>query len=131
MVHEKVIVSPFDCVGSDERGTTHSFSIRETSNFISIRRKKGTLSGNTYHLGKSSMTNPKIFVLLLGEIIFRYRHISWDKHIELEVTKPSQIHVFPEVTHSIEALEDILLLECNSISDIQNDRTREEVVILG
>jgi hypothetical protein len=126
---ENVTINPLNLIGKDERGETFSFSIRNTENFIYIHRKKGSLSGNTYHKGKSKFTNPKLFLLLSGKIVFRYRNINDEKHEEVEVHEPSIIQIFPEVTHSVEAIEDIFMLECNSIYDIQDDRFREEVVL--
>tara|TARA_Y100000588_G_C14231558_1_gene915515 strand:+ start:1967 stop:2359 length:393 start_codon:yes stop_codon:yes gene_type:complete len=124
-----VDVIPFTTIGDDARGCTQSFSIRPSENFIYIKRKKGSLSGNTYHQGQSPNTNPKIFVLLDGAIMFRYRHIDEKMHHELTVNKPSLIKVYPYITHAVEALEDIIMLECNSIEDIQEDRIREQVIL--
>lgn len=124
-----IVVSPLNLLGKNDRGETFSYSIRDTENFIYIHRKKGTLSGNTYHTGKSKFTNPKLFVLLSGKIIFRYRHIEDSKHEEVEINVPSLIEVFPQVTHSVEAVDDIFMLECNSIADIEDDRHREDVVV--
>lgn len=127
MSQESVLVTPLNIVGQDERGDTLSFSIRKTENFVYIFRKKGTMSGNTYHTGKSEFTNPKVFVILSGQIVFRYRHIDSKEPQVIEVNEPSVIQVFPNVTHSVEAVSDIYMLECNSIADIQDDRFREEV----
>jgi len=127
---DNIVIRPLDLLGKNNKGETFSFSIRDTENFIYIHRKSGSLSGNTYHTGKSKFTNPKLFVLLSGKIIFRYRHIEDSKHEEVEITEPSVIEVFPQVTHSVEAVDDIFMLECNSIADIQDDRHREDVIVV-
>jgi hypothetical protein len=124
------VITPLNLLGKNERGETFSFSIRERENFIYIQRKSGSLSGNTYHTGKSKFTNPKLFVLLSGKIIFRYRHIEDSKHEEVEISEPSIIQIFPQVTHSVEAIDDIFMLECNSIADIEDDRHREDVILM-
>ena len=123
-----VEIKPLNQIGNDERGKTSTFSIRETKNFVLIQRVKGSLSGNTYHKGISPNTNPKIFILLNGSIMFRYRHVNDTKHDEIHLSEPSLIYVHPYVAHSVEALEDIMMLECNSIEDIKDDRYREEVI---
>lgn len=125
---EGVEIKPLNQIGNDERGTTNTFSIRETENFVLIQRVKGSMSGNTYHKGISSNTNPKIFILLNGSIMFRYRHVKDTKHDKIHLSEPSLIYVYPYVTHSVEALEYIIMLECNSIEDIKYDRYREEVI---
>ena len=43
------------------------------------------------------------------------------------IQAPAVIEISPYVTHKVEALCDFILLECNSIKDIQNDRIRDEV----
>ena len=70
-----------------------------------------------------------MFVLLSGSIKLRFRNIKNKSHEMLEITEPSVIKIPPFTTHSIEALSDISILECNSIADIQNDRIREEVIL--
>jgi hypothetical protein len=85
------------------------------------------LSGNTYHEGENSATNPKMFILLTGKIILSYRKIGTDKKYTEIIEAPAVIEISPYVTHKVEALNDFTLLECNSIKDIQNDRIKEEV----
>ena len=123
-----ITVTPIHLIGEDERGATHDFTIRETTDFVLIHRKTGTMSGNTYHEGKSKGTNPKTFVLLSGKILFRYRHIEENHHHECTIDYPAIIEVKPLVIHSVEAMTDIAMLECNSILDIQADRTRKKVI---
>ncbi len=123
-----IIITPFSELSNDERGVTSEFNIpRKQDSYIYLTRKKGSFSGNTYHTGKESATNPKIFLLISGEIKFSYRKIGSNHKDEQIITSPSSIAVYPLITHAVEALTDIIILECNSISDIQNDRTREIV----
>ena len=72
-------------------------------------------------------TNPKTFLLLAGKIALSYRKIGDSERYRQEITAAAVVEVQPYVTHQIEALEDCIMLECNSIGDIQNDRVREEV----
>jgi hypothetical protein len=127
MAQALVEIMPLHLIGNDERGDTYDFSIRDTSDFILIIRKAGTHSGNTYHKGVNSRTNPKIFVLLQGEIEFTYRHIEQKDFFTEIIKHPSIIKIQPFVTHAIHTLSDMLILECNAIKDVQDDRYRENV----
>ena len=117
-----VEIIPLHLIGNDERGNTYDFSIRDTSNFILITRKTGSQSGNTYHKGENSRTNPKIFVLLSGVIEFSYRYIEQTKITTEIINVASVIKIQPLVTHAVKAISDIMILECNAIKDIQGDR---------
>lgn len=123
-----VIVEPLECIGQGERGSTYTGAVRETRDFILIQRVAGSISGNTYHTGICENTNPKVFVLLNGEIIFRYRGIEDATHEERRLDAPCVINVPANITHSVEAVSDIHMLECNSLSDIENDRHHLPVV---
>ncbi|AHE67132.1 hypothetical protein [Legionella oakridgensis] len=125
---ELVRIKKFDVVGHDERGLTAEFSLpRKQAEFVFLTRKEKSVSGNTYHEGKNTATNPKVFVLLSGDITFSYRKIGTTEKYSEFIQAPAVIEVSPHVTHKVEALCDFILLECNSIKDIQNDRIREEV----
>lgn len=127
-MEEIVQIRKFNVLGEDERGiTAELFLSRKQSEFVYINRKMGSVSGNTYHEGKSQATKPKMFVLLSGSIVLSYRKIGTDKKFSEEIDAPAIIEVAPQVTHKVEALTDFILLECNSIRDIQDDRIREEV----
>lgn len=123
-----VVIKPFNVLGNDPKGITANFSLpRKQADFIFLQRSAGSISGNTYHEGKNEGTNPKTFILAAGEIEFNYRDVNQVKKNTIKVIAPSLIEVSPNVTHSVEALTDIIIFECNSISDIQQDRIREEV----
>ncbi|KTD17619.1 polysaccharide biosynthesis C-terminal domain-containing protein [Legionella jordanis] len=123
-----VTIKQFNIIGQDERGlTAECFLSRKQDKFVYISRKAGTVSGNTYHQGKSEGTHPKIFVVLSGRIKFSYRKIGTAHVSSIEIAAPAQIEVLPYVTHKVEALEHCVILECNSLSDIKEDRIREEV----
>jgi hypothetical protein len=129
MAQQCIEVLPMNKIGQDDRGETYDYKTRDNSDYIFIKRKEGSLSGNTYHEGKCVNTNPKIFVLLAGEVDLQYRHIKEKEHHIVSIKFPSVIKIKPYVTHAIKALTDILILECNSIKDIQEDRVREMVVL--
>lgn len=115
-------------ISQDDRGVTAEFSLlRKQDDFLLITRKAGTLSGNTYHEGKTIATNPKIFILFTGKIRFSYRKAGEASQQSVEVTAPAILEVEPYTVHKVEALEDIVMLECNAIKDIQEDRIKELV----
>ena len=117
-------VTPLNLVGEDERGATYTYGFENRKNFVFITRKAGTVSGHTYHEGKSIGTNPKTFVILTGQLVFRYRHIDEQTQHAIRITEPSIIEVVPMVAHAVEAITDITILECNSLAEIENDRHR-------
>lgn len=123
-----VVITSLNLVGAGERGNTYDFSLRETSDFIYITRIAGSMNGNTYHEGVSDKTNPKIFILLSGEIEFYYRHIEETELTTQKVTAPAKIEIQPKVTHAMKAITDITVLECNGFKDIANDRYRLSVL---
>ncbi len=123
-----VTIAPLHLIGAGEKGNTYDFSLSSREDFIFITRKAGSQNGNTYHKGISDKVNPKCFVLLQGKIEFSYRHIEMDIAQKVLISEPSLIKVSALVTHAILAVTDIMMLECNGIKDIENDRYRLNVV---
>ena len=123
-----VSIHDFNPIGQDERGSTSDFSLsRKQNEFIFLTRKSGSISGNTYHEGKNTGTNPKTFLLLSGRVKLSYRKIGDHHKYEKIIEKPCIIEISPMVTHKMEVLADITILECNSIKDIKDDRQKENV----
>ena len=127
-MEDLVSIYSFNTIGNDERGCTLGFNIpRKQSDFLFITRKANSLSGNTYHEGKNSGTNPKVFIFISGKIKLSYRKVGTKKVYVNIIDKPSIIKVIPFVIHNIEVIEDAIFLECNSITDLQNDKIFELV----
>lgn len=125
---EYVQIKKFKCIAEDPRGLTSEFSLpRLQEDFIYITRKKSSISGNSYHTGKNIATNPKTFILISGEINFSYRLVDTDNKYTEIISAPALIEVKPKVIHSVKALTDIVMLECNSLADIQQDVFKEAV----
>ncbi|MBU2897760.1 polysaccharide biosynthesis C-terminal domain-containing protein [Vibrio hepatarius] len=122
-----ITVKPFNVISNDERGETKSFKVKDYGEFIYITRKKGSLCGNTYHKGQNEGTRLKTFVLLQGEVTVHYRHINSEKSESLKVIAPSVIEIEPLIVHNMHVENDIVILENNSINDIQEDVIRETV----
>ncbi len=129
MLDEKTVdIQPLDLIGEDSRGASFSFALpRGQSEFLMIERKKGSLSGNTYHEGKVSGTSPKIFILLKGQLQFNYRYNSDAQSYTSIVDSPAMITVLPGTVHNVVAMTDIKILECNSLDDIRKDVVRMKV----
>ena len=125
-MHDLVSITPFDLIGSDERGITAKFKLPRTqADFLFLTRKAQSVSGNTYHEGNNSGTNPKLFILASGTIKLTYRKVGTTSILEEVIAQPSLIQICPYVIHKIEVINDSILIECNSIEDIQKDRIKE------
>ena len=119
---EHVNIKPLHFVGTNERGATYDFTLRQSDDFILMKRHAGTLSGNAYHTGISNKINPKTFILLEGSIELMYRSIDESVHHVEKIDVPSIIEVYPNVTHAMKALTDIIVLEAHGFKDTENDR---------
>jgi hypothetical protein len=108
-----VRITPLHLVSEGESGTTYDFTIRLSDDFIVMKRHAGTLSGNAYHTGLSHKINPKTFILLQGSIELLYRHIDEQVHHSEIIDEPSIIEVYPNVTHAMKAITDIIVLEAH------------------
>lgn len=125
---QHINITPLHFVGESERGTTYDFKLRLSDEFILMKRYAGTLNGNTYHTGISDKTNPKTFILIDGCIELSYRHIEEKLYHTVIIDTPSIIEIYANVTHAMQALTDITVLECNGFKDIENDRYRLNVI---
>lgn len=122
-----ITVKEFNSIGSDERGETKSFTIKDYGQFVYLKRKKGSLCGNSYHRGINEGTRIKTFILLKGGVTINYRHVDSHESESMKVTAPSIIEVEPFTVHNMYMESDVLILENNSITDIQEDVVREKV----
>lgn len=120
-------IKPLHVVGQDDRGATYDYHLENREDYVLIQRAAGSISGNAYHLEKNKNTNPKTFILLSGEIELSYRHIEQQQHEVVHIQQPSMIMIQPYVTHAVRAVTDMVMLECNSIQDLQDNRIRKAV----
>ncbi|MGQ3891889.1 polysaccharide biosynthesis C-terminal domain-containing protein [Legionella sp. CNM-4043-24] len=127
-----VRIREFSKLGEDERGSTFELDLQSRRDrFIFITRRQGSISGNTWHQGQFASTSPKLFLLLSGSMRFSWRRIDEDQIVTHQLSAPCIVEVDARVTHQVEALSDISLLECNSLADIQQDRVPEPVFNAG
>ncbi|MDF1758414.1 MAG: hypothetical protein P1U74_08990 [Legionellaceae bacterium] len=125
-----VKIKSFKHVGQDELGVTKEFSLsRLQQEFVYISRKKGSLAGNSYHLGLTAATDPKTFLLLAGEMELSYRHLDSKDEQNVRVMAPALVEIQPKTIHSVLSLTDTIILECNAIADIQQDIIQETVEV--
>ncbi len=119
-----IIVTPFQFLGQDERGTTAEILLERTGKALSIFRKKDTVFGNHYHTGSQATKNPEIFWLLHGTLKLEYRHIESNEWIVLDAIAPVKIDIYPYVVHRVTAITDAYMLELNSLQEHVEDTKR-------
>jgi hypothetical protein len=125
---QRVNIVPLNLVGEGDRGVTYDFVIRETSEFVLMKRLAGTMNGNAYHEGISNRVNPKTFIILEGEIEFLYRAINEENHHSELIDYPCIIQVYPYVTHAMRVIKNAIFLEALGFKDVENDRHFLEVI---
>ncbi len=119
---KRVLITPIDVLGSDERGQTLTFETPRHCKYLLVKRRAGTISGNHYHEGSLPATNPKTYFLCDGTMELIYRSLS-DGIIERRLIDcPSRVDIYPYTVHAVRAATDITLMECLSIDELQRDR---------
>lgn len=116
-----VRVTPLKELINDERGDVFGFATRPATDFLLIRRKKATISGEHYHEGKVSEKNPETLILLEGEIELYTKDLKTGEETRQMVSEPSMIEMFPNVWHEVKALTDIIFIELNSLEQHKKD----------
>ena len=99
----------------DEREEIFEFA--SGKNVLILKRKKGTVSGEHYHLGKAKSKNPEIFFLIKGKIEFYAEHVKTKEKQKTIVEENSLIIIPPMVYHKLKALTDIVFIELNNEPD--------------
>ncbi len=121
-----ITLKEMNIIGEDNRGITCSYSLNnKQADYLYLFRKKGTISGNAYQKGLLSNMNPKTFILLTGKILLSFRQVNTKEVYTKIISSPKIIEINPYIIHTVEALEDYVLLECNSINDVELDRVKE------
>ncbi len=119
-----VRVTPLKTVAEDKRGRNVAVSIRPTTELLLITRKKGTVSGEHFHQGKTPEKNPETHILVAGEIELYCKGLKNGETFREVITAPCLIEIFPNVWHKVTALTDITFLELNSIEQHKRDTIR-------
>ena len=118
---ELIKVTPLQAFGKNDTGETHRLENSAGEEMLLAYRKKGSKSGNHYHLGKEARKDPEILILLNGEAHIGLEHIDHGQTQEVKVKAPCKIAFPPKVIHTIYAIDDIIFLELNSLEEHKRD----------
>jgi dTDP-4-dehydrorhamnose 3,5-epimerase-like enzyme len=108
-------------IKNDERGASYEFSTHLTKDFLFVSRKKGTISGEHYHEGKSKQKDPETLVLIKGEFILEAKDLKTGETLKTTVEAPRKLEIGTNVWHKVTALSDITFLETNSLAQHMKD----------
>ncbi len=96
---------------NDDRGISYDFSTRESSYFIFVHRKQGTISGAHYHKGVMVSKSPEVIYLVSGVARLTVRDLAADEEEIYEVGEGTKIEIPPNIYHELLAETDIILME--------------------
>lgn len=116
-----VSVEPLVLIGSDERGATFVFDNDRTGEFIVVHRKKGSISGQHFHQGKTSYKNPERLIILNGIVAMNWRDTRSEANGTVIIEGPAMAKVPAYVWHELVAETDFVMLELNALADGQGD----------
>ncbi|MCK7554613.1 hypothetical protein MKQ70_06185 [Chitinophaga sedimenti] len=120
----EIKISALELLGSDDRGANYNWDCNRIGTFMMCTRKAGSTSGQHYHEGKSGNKNPEIQFLVTGTVKIHYCGIH-EKVIKVAVaTAPARIEIPILLWHEVEAVTDCVLMEMNSLQDVQQDSVR-------
>ncbi|QNR25839.1 hypothetical protein [Croceimicrobium hydrocarbonivorans] len=116
---KQVEVLDLNLLSEKEGNCTYDFeSIHSQKGRILAFRKKGSISGNHWHEGKSTTKNPEEMLIISGRL-----KLEWTdepegiyQHSKL-IEAPALIRINPGIKHRVEALEDLCFLEFNSLAE--------------
>lgn len=118
---EKFKVEDLSLLGEDERGSTYELMTRPTGGFLFASRKKGAVSGNHWHEGKSASKNPEILFLISGEMKVDIKDLESGEEGVFEISGPVKVSVYPRALHTFTSLSDCSFLEFNSLAEHKAD----------
>jgi len=121
-----VKITKLSLIRNDERGEGYEFSARETKDFLFVKRKKGTISGEHYHEGKSKQKDPEILILTMGKLKLYAKDLKTGEELEEIIEAPSKIEIPANVWHEVTALTDIAFIELNSIVEHEKDTIKKK-----
>ncbi len=107
----------------DPRGNPYGFSTRESSYFVVLYRKQGTISGEHHHYGNTKSKSPEIFYLVKGKAEVFVRDIQSGEEATYEIEEKTKLEIPNNIYHTVKALTDIILLELNVAKEDFNSDT--------
>ncbi len=99
----------------DPRGLTYEVKFPDEVNIKQVTiysRRKGVKFGGHFHKGEDSSKNPEIILVVSGRIRATLFHDGNESVETLETG--GRLTIYPDTLHSLEALEDTILLEFRS-----------------
>ncbi|MBU0460585.1 MAG: hypothetical protein KJ597_05410 [Nanoarchaeota archaeon] len=78
-----------------------------------LKRNKGSISGEHYHIGKTKSKNPEVFVLLSGKIEVYVEDLKTKESKTVIIEENTRFEIPPYVYHVVKALTDFIALEFN------------------
>lgn len=117
-------VEPIHQIGEDERGSTYTFNMDRTGEFIVGFRKAGSSSGKHYHKGRSPYKCPEKFMIMQGEATVYWRNVKGEESGREKITGPAIVYFEPWIWHDIIADTNIVFYELNSLADGRDDTFR-------
>ena len=108
-------------LSSNESGATYELDAILSEGYLLAIRKKGSISGNHWHIGDSAAKNPENLLLISGSISLELKHIVSRETKEIELSGPKLIKIWPNVLHTVKAQTDLIFLEFNSLEEHKKD----------
>ncbi|MCK4589875.1 MAG: hypothetical protein KAT77_05495 [Nanoarchaeota archaeon] len=99
----------------DQRGEI--FEFKSGSHVLVLKRKKGSISGAHYHLGKSKSKNPEIFFLAQGKVELYVEDIKTKENKTEIIEENTLIKIPAKIYHEVKGLTDFILLELKNQPD--------------
>jgi len=123
---DDVTITPLERLSEDERGGNFALETRPRPDFLVIYRKKGTISGDHYHLGRIPEKNPEVIIFLSGEADFSWRRLTEKNVVIRRLVAPCKIEIQPNVWHELVAKTDVVFVEegCLKPEEYERDTKR-------
>lgn len=113
---------------ADDRGQTISYvADNKLKHILILRRKKGSVSGSHYHTGTDPAKNPEIQYIISGKVKLTVKDLKSNEQEQHILTENTEVRIFPNIFHKIEATEDTILLELQTVVSKYQDVVRMEL----
>ncbi len=105
----------------DDRGRTYEFDAAASDAYLLAFRKKGSVSGNHWHEGKSKGKNPETLLLVSGTVELHTQDLKGQNAQTLVINAPAKIQIPAFIFHRLTAISDCCFLEFNSLEEHKAD----------
>jgi len=124
---KRIKITKLKLIRKDQRGSSYAFSTRSTKDFLLVTRKKGTISGEHYHEGKSKQKDPETLILIKGKLKLHCKNIKTGEELKTVIEAPCKIEIGTFIWHKVVALSDITFLETNSMAQHKRDTIKTKL----